>query len=50
MTRAEFIAKATEYGYDADGIKDLLSVFDEMKEAVPDADYADIILVEQPEY
>lgn len=50
MTREEFIAKAKEYGYDDEGIKDLLSVFDEMRELAPETTYEEIVLIEQAVY
>lgn len=50
MSRQEFIDKAKEYGYDEQGIKDLLETYREMREINPDADYDEIILVPQPVY
>ena len=50
MTEQEFIEKAKEYGYDENGIKDLLSGYAELKALIPDASYNDIVLVEQAIY
>ena len=50
MTKEEFIEKAREYGYDEDGIKGLLAVYDEMKEIDDQFDYKYIVLIEQAVY
>ena len=50
MTKEEFIAKAKEYNYDKDGIKDLLELYDEMKAIDSEYRYEDIVLIEQAVY
>jgi hypothetical protein len=50
MTREEFRAKAIKYGYDENGIKELLEEYDEISEEVPGFSYEDIVLIEQPKY
>lgn len=50
MTRAQFIEKARAYGYDEKGIEELLAIYEEMVEIMPDASYEDIVLIPQPEY
>lgn len=50
MTKEEFIKKAKEYGYEEDGIKELLSLYDEMREIDSQFDYKYIVLVEQAVY
>lgn len=50
MTKDEFIEKAKEYGYDDEGIKELLQVYKEMQELMPTATYDDIALIQQAVY
>lgn len=50
MTKAEFIKQAKEYGYSEEAIKDLLQGYDETKRMIPNFDYSEIVLIEQPEY
>lgn len=50
MSKDEFIAKATEYGYDEEGIKELLESYDEMKALDANLSYSDILLIEQAVY
>ena len=50
MTKDEFIAKAKELGYDAEGIKDLLATYDDLKAHYPDFKYEDFVLIPQAVY
>ena len=36
--------------YDEKGIEELLAIYEEMVEIMPDASYEDIVLIPQPEY
>jgi hypothetical protein len=47
VSKDDFIARAKEYGYDAEGIQGLLDVYREMKEFDPSVTYEDVILVPQ---
>lgn len=50
MTKEEFIAKAKEYGYDDEGVRELLEVYDEIKAIDNEYRYEDIVLIEQAVY
>lgn len=50
MTKAEFIEKATECGYDEEQINEMIEAYDKTKKMLPDFDYSDIILIEQAVY
>ena len=50
MTEQEFVEKAKEYGYDEEGIAELLEAYKELTALDADASYADIVLIQQAVY